>query len=87
MSRVKLYSTGRCPICEKTKRLLVKWSIPYTEVRIDTSREALREFATVTQGARRVPQLVIDGKWIGGFSELTEMHMDGKLDELIVNNQ
>jgi glutaredoxin 3 len=30
-----------------------------------------------------VPQISIDGKWIGSFSELTELHMDGELDELV----
>ncbi len=84
MPRVKLYSTARCPMCATTKQLLIKWSIPYTEVRIDNDREALREFAVVTQGARLVPQLVIDDKWIGGFNELTELHMEGALDKLVV---
>lgn len=37
----------------------------------------------LTSGARTVPQLALDGKWIGGFNELTEMHMDGELDELM----
>jgi hypothetical protein len=25
---------------------------------------------------------MIDGKWIGGFTDLTELHMDGELDKL-----
>ncbi len=29
-----------------------------------------------TNNARNVPQITIDGKWIGGFSELTMLHMD-----------
>ena len=83
MARVKVYSTGRCPICDKTKQLLVKWEIPYEEARIDTDQSLMREFVAVTQGARMVPQIAIDGKWIGGFTELTEMHMEGELDELM----
>lgn len=82
MSRVKVYSTGTCPICQKAKSLLQKWDIAYDEVRIDLDRAALREFAEVTRGARTVPQIVIDGRCIGGFSELTELHMEGALDEL-----
>lgn len=83
MSRVTVYSTGTCPICVKAKAVLEKWSIPYTEVRIDKERDAMREFSRVTNGARSVPQIVIDGNCIGGFSELTELHMDGMLDELM----
>lgn len=82
MARIKIYSTGTCPICVKTKQLLDKWHISYEEVRIDQDQAALREMARLTNSARTVPQISIDGKWIGGFSELTEMHMDGELDEL-----
>lgn len=83
MARVTVYSTGTCPICEKTKGLLAKWGIPYDEVRIDVERDKLREFAELTNGARMVPQIAIDGKWIGGFTEMTEMHMEGELDALM----
>ena len=83
MERVKVYSTGICPICEKAKSLLTKWGIPYTEVRVDLDQSALREFSQVTNGARTVPQITIDGNWIGSFTELTEMHMDDQLDHLM----
>ncbi|MFP5350815.1 MAG: glutaredoxin domain-containing protein [Gammaproteobacteria bacterium] len=83
MARVTIYSTGTCPICDKTKILLRKWRIAYDEVRIDLDRSKLREFSEVTNGARTVPQLVIDGKHIGGFTDLTELHMEGALDELM----
>lgn len=83
MARVKVYSTGICPICAKTRKLLSKWKIPFDEVRIDLDWEALREFSEVTNGARMVPQITIDNKWIGGFSELTELHMEDALDGLV----
>jgi len=83
MARVKVFSTGICPICEKTKSLLSKWNIPYDEARIDTDIAARREFTQITNGARTVPQIAIDGKWIGGFTELTELHMEDELDDLV----
>lgn len=83
MARVTVYSTGTCPICDKTKTLLKKWQIPYQEVRIDLDREALKQMLELTNHARTVPQLTIDGEWIGGFNELTERHMDGELDGLM----
>lgn len=83
MTRVTIYSTGTCPICDKTKVLLRKWRIAYDEVRIDLDRAKLREFAEVTNNARTVPQILIDGRCIGGFTELTELHMDGALDGLM----
>ncbi len=83
MARIKIYSTGTCPICDKTKTLLSKWGIDYDEARIDLDRGLLQEFSRVTNGARTVPQITIDERWIGGFNELTEMHMEGELDELM----
>jgi glutaredoxin 3 len=63
--------------------MLSKWNIDFVETRIDTDNAALKEFGEVTRGARTVPQILIDGKLIGGFSELTELHMDGDLDDLM----
>ena len=83
MARVKIFSTGVCPICDKTKSLLTKWGIAYEEARVDQDREQLKQMLQITDGARRVPQIVIDDEWIGGFTELTELHMDGKLDHLV----
>ena len=85
MPRVKVYSTGTCPICEKTKSCLQKWNIPYTEVRVDQDQAGLKEMLEVSNQARTVPQITIDNKCIGGFAELTELHMEGALDELVEN--
>ncbi len=85
MKSTKVYSTQNCPICVKAKNVLTKWGIDYEEVRVDESREGLKEMSELTNGATTVPQITIEGKWIGGFSELTELHMDGDLDHLISN--
>ena len=78
MSRVTIFSTGTCPMC-----LLKKWGIAYDEQRVDQDQAALKQMSIITNGARTVPQIVIDDKWIGSFMELTELHMDGELDKLI----
>ncbi len=83
MARVTVYSTGTCPMCEKTKHLLSKWTIPYDEIRLDEQPGEHRRFMQLTNGARSVPQVLIDGKWIGGFTELTELHMEDRLDDLM----
>jgi glutaredoxin 3 len=83
MARVKVFSTANCPFCVKAKQMLQKWNIPYEEAMIDSDMAARREFAEVTNGARTVPQIIIDGKCIGGFTELTELHMDDELDHLM----
>ncbi len=83
MSRVKVYATGTCPYCVKAKALLDKLGIAYKEIRLDLDRSALSDFARETNSARTVPQIIIDGKCVGGYSELTELHMEGGLDSLL----
>jgi glutaredoxin 3 len=77
MVRVVVYGTGICPYCVRAKHLLAKVGIPFEEVRIDLDPSRRREFLEVTNGARTVPQIVIDGRCIGGFSELSERNMEG----------
>lgn len=40
----------------------------------------------IAQETRRVPQITIDSEWISGFSELTELHMEGRLDDLVAES-
>lgn len=61
---------------------MTKWGIAYDEIRVDKDQDGLKKMLAVSNHARTVPQIVIRGKWIGGFSELTELHMDGELDDL-----
>ncbi len=82
MSRVTLYSRADCTICSKAKSMLGKWNIAFDEISVE-DEATRREFDEATNGADTVPQIFIDGKLIGGFSELTEMHMDGELDDLM----
>jgi glutaredoxin 3 len=49
MSRVKIFSTGTCPFCEKAKHLLTRLNIPYEEVRIDQGPAALKEFSELME--------------------------------------
>ena len=83
MSKVKIYSTGTCPMCTRAKGLMSKWNIDFEEIRVDMDRAGLIEMSRATNGARTVPQITVKGKWIGSLTELTELHMDGELDHLM----
>jgi glutaredoxin 3 len=83
MVRVKIFSTETCPFCIKAKQLLDRLNIPYEELLLDRNPAALKEFSRATEGARTVPQIIIDGKCIGGYIELTELHMENRLDGLM----
>lgn len=66
---VILWSKYHCPFCDQAKNLLRAKGIPFEERKIGdgwTKEELLEHIPT----ARTVPQILIDGKLIGGFTEL-----------------
>jgi mycoredoxin len=58
-----VYSAQWCPDCREAKRFLAKHNIPYTEVDIQSTPDAVDEVVKNT-GKRAIPQFVIDGEWI-----------------------
>jgi len=67
-----IWSKYDCPNCDKAKSLLKLRRIEYEERKIGDgwSKEELLEHVPT---ARTVPQVIIDGKLIGGYSELERM--------------
>jgi glutaredoxin len=76
--QIKMYTKGYCSFCYAAKSLLAKRGLVYEEIPIMGDSSAELEMRSLT-GRGTVPQIVIDGKPIGGYSELVEMDMDGKL--------
>ena len=66
-----IWSKNNCVWCDRAKDVLTAQSIPYQEKNIDTNatREQLME---AVPNARSIPQIFIDGVYIGGFLELQE---------------
>lgn len=70
-----VWSKYHCPYCDQAKALLSQRGIPFEERKIGdgwTKEELLEEIPT----ARSVPQIILDGKVIGGFTELRS-HLNG----------
>lgn len=71
MNNVIVWSKYYCPYCDQAKALLKQKGIPFEERKIGdgwTKEELLESVPT----ARTVPQIIIDGEVIGGFTELKE---------------
>jgi len=64
-----VWSKNQCPYCDQAKNLLKLKGIDYEERNInkDYTREQLLEAVPT---ARTVPQIFLDDKLIGGFTEL-----------------
>ncbi|MCF7804590.1 MAG: glutathione S-transferase N-terminal domain-containing protein [Candidatus Marinimicrobia bacterium] len=81
-SAVTVYTTVFCPYCQGAKRLLDEKDIEYESVDL-TGRDDFREFLVDLTGQRTVPQILIHGQPIGGFTELRALEQSGALDKMI----
>ena len=82
MADVIVYSKGSCSYCDRAKQLLTHKGIEFTEVRVDLDPSKLQEMLENCDGRRTLPQILINGKGIGGFNELWVLEQQGELDTL-----
>jgi len=70
--KVVVWSKDNCPYCDQAKALLKQKNIDFEERRIGSgwSKEQLLEHIPM---ARTVPQIVINGDVIGGFTDLQKL--------------
>jgi glutaredoxin 3 len=81
MSEVVVYSTEPCSFCNHTKALLESRGIEFTEVNL--AKDPAGRAALVSRtGMMTFPQVVIDGRLLGGFTEVRAAAESGRLDEL-----
>lgn len=76
-----MYTTEPCGFCRTAKTLLEKRRIEYAEMNLSRDAEGRARLAELT-GMMTFPQIVIDGKPIGGFQELVRADASGALDDL-----
>jgi len=69
MSNVIIWSKYNCPYCDQAKALLKQRDVKFEERKIGDgfTKEQLLE---AVPAARSVPQIIINGNVIGGFTEL-----------------
>ena len=78
---VRIYTTAWCGYCVRAKALLDGRGIPYEEVSLDDDPHFRRTLLDLT-GGWTVPQILIDGRPVGGYAELWQLDRSGRLDEL-----
>jgi glutaredoxin 3 len=82
MSRIQMYTTRWCGYCVRAKTLLDSRGIAYEEIFLDND-PAFRQTVHDLTGNWTVPQILIDGRPIGGYTELWRLDRDGCLAELV----
>jgi glutaredoxin 3 len=67
------------------RRLLKNKNIEYEEILISSDRTR-REEMEQKSGRTSVPQIFINGQAIGGYDDMAQLNIDGKLDLLLKEN-
>ncbi|HUQ23463.1 MAG TPA: glutaredoxin 3 [Gaiellaceae bacterium] len=80
MSRIQIYTTRWCGYCVRAKALLDAKGIDYDEISLDDDPAFRRNLFDLT-GGRTVPQILIDGTPVGGYTELWRLDRSGALDD------
>jgi glutaredoxin 1 len=67
--KIEIYGQKYCSFCDKARELCEQRDLPYTyyEIGVDVD---VSEFARLFPDKKTVPQIMINGTYIGGFSEL-----------------
>lgn len=79
---VEIYTVDYCPYCKKALAFFDEHNIQYTRHRIDDNeaqmRKKLGEMYNI-KGDVTVPQIIIDGKRIGGYTDLIAAYDNGDI--------
>ena len=78
---ITVYSKPSCTYCEKAKYLLKNLGLEYEEKIVTKDLSIDELYKVLGKQVRTIPQIVIDGKHIGGYNELKEYFADqGKIN-------
>jgi glutaredoxin 3 len=65
-----VWSKDACPYCDQAKALLKSQNIEFEERNITQGTWTREQLLEAVPTARTVPQIFLDGKLIGGFTDL-----------------
>jgi glutaredoxin 3 len=80
MARIQMYTTRWCGYCVRAKALLQSRGLEYEEIQLDGDPGFRQKLFDLT-GGWTVPQILIDGDPIGGYTELWRLDRDGDLQQ------
>lgn len=82
MNNIEIYTSKTCPYCIKAKKLLEMLKLIYTEHDIDDNFEQMTKELSdrYDKQIQTVPQIIINDKYVGGYTDLESLYKSKKLD-------
>ncbi len=67
----KIYGTPRCSWCDRVAKILEDREITVEKIDVSESKDLIKEMQKAAEEkVTTVPQVIIDGKYIGGYTEV-----------------
>lgn len=79
MPKVVIYSKSYCPFCDRAKALFKAKNIDFETIQLDDKPELYTELKQKT-GMMTVPQIFINDKLVGGYTDLAALDQKGELE-------
>jgi len=83
MAKVEIYTKAFCPYCTRAMALLAAKGVTPQEYDISLGGPQRQEMIQRANGRTTVPQVFIDGAYIGGSDDLAALDARGGLDPLL----
>lgn len=85
MNKIEIYTTQTCPFCIKAKKLLSTLDLNYTEHNVENSFDEMAKKLSekFNKSISTVPQIIINDKYVGGYTDLEALYKSGKLNDFL----
>ena len=85
---VVTFTKSTCPHSQKIKNLFTEHKVQFKDFQLDgrPDMKAIQDVLEEMTGARTVPRVFIDGKFIGGGDETIKLYEEGKLQTLLASS-
>lgn len=75
---IVLFTIYGCPYCQGAVKFLKKHHMPFKAINIGNNAQMMLNLAKST-GSTTVPKIFVQGRFIGGYSDLMRMAESGEL--------
>jgi glutaredoxin 3 len=83
MPKIEIYTQPWCAYCARAKRLLTEKGIEFQEIDAPRGTPEREESIRRSGGRSTVPQIFVDGRYLGDCDELVALDGAGKLKALL----
>jgi len=84
-NKIMIFSKSYCPFCNKVKQIFNELNVEYIAHELDLveNGDAIQQTLLAKTGQKTVPNTFIDGKHLGGCSDIEAALKDGRLKDML----